>query len=198
MPADRPACHYSTNAAWDTSSPYWGQTEQAWVSRWQTLTLVWNDFAIAYFHIQYCLTFCKWQLVINWHHGSIKAGCVHPAASREPSWRDGKRKRCSFFPPEQNRTAHGCELPDILLKLSHSERRKKSTIFSAERVSVGHIVKRFKSKWKLWSRIQIQQHSHLVEDSMNTPADDDKDRPTITTITNYFYNRLISLSYCWQ
>lgn len=129
MPADRPACHYSTNAAWDTSSPYWGQTEQAWVSRWQTLTLVWNDFAIAYFHIQYCLTFCKWQLVINWHHGSIKAGCVHPAASREPSWRDGKRKRCSFFPPEQNRTAHGCELPDILLKLSHSERRKKKHNF---------------------------------------------------------------------
>lgn len=184
MPADRPACHYSTNAAWDTSSPYWGQTEQAWVSRWQTLTLVWNDFAIAYFHIQYCLTFCKWQLVINWHHGSIKAGCVHPAASSEPSWRDGKRKRCSFFFLLNRTEQHTAASYQISSSNSLTVRgEKKSTIFSAERVSVGHIVKRFKSKWKLWSRIQILKHSHLVEDSMNEPADDYKDRPTITTIT---------------
>lgn len=74
MLADRPACHYSTNAAWDTfSSPYWGETEQAQVSCWQTLTLVWDDFTIAYFHVQCSLTFCKWQLVINWHHGSVTA-----------------------------------------------------------------------------------------------------------------------------
>lgn len=130
----------------------------------------------------------------SWFYKSwLRTPCSEQRAELE-RWK--KKEMFLLFPPEQNRTAHGCELPDILLELSHSERRKKSTIFSAERVSVGHIVKRFKSKWKLWSRIQIQKHSHLVEDSMNTPADDDKDRPTVTTITNYFYNRLISLSYC--
>lgn len=109
------------NAAWDNfSSPYWVETEQAQVSYWQTLTLVWNDFAIAYFHIQYSLTFCKWQLVINWHHGSIKAGCVHPAASKELKW-----KWKNVFSPEQNSTEmHAVSQAVIFFKITQHKHKK--------------------------------------------------------------------------
>lgn len=132
----------------------------------------------------------------SWFYKSwLRTPCSEQRAELE-RWK--KKEMFVFFP--LNRTEqHTAASYQISSSNSLTVRgEKKSTIFSAERVSVGHIVKRFKSKWKLWSRIQIQQHSHLVEDSMNEPADDYKDRPTITTITNYFYNRLISLSYCWQ
>lgn len=117
MPADRPACHYSTNATWDTfSSPYWRQTEQTRVSRWQTLTLVWNDFAVAYFHIPYSLTFCKWQLVINWHHGSVCAPCTRHRAEREQD---------AFL---LSKTSHGRLQVNQLSSLnSHSIKKKKLT-----------------------------------------------------------------------
>lgn len=132
----------------------------------------------------------------SWFYKSwLRTPCSEQRAELE-RWK--KKEMFVFFP--LNRTEqHAAASYQISSSNSLTVRgEKKSTIFSAERVSVGHIVKRFKSKWKLWSRIQIQKHSHLVEDSMNTPADDDKDRPTITTITNYFYNRLISLGYFWQ
>lgn len=191
MPADRPACHYSTNAAWDTSSPYWGQTEQAWVSCRQTLKLVWNDFAIAYFHIQYCLTFCKWQLVIKWHHGSIKAGGVHPAASREPSWEMGKEKDVRFFPPKQNKTAHRCRLQ--VTRSPHQTNSQAQLTLCWTCFSRSHHEKidsnqngNFGPELKCIVNIK---HSPLVEDSMNTPADDNKDCPTINqSITVFISN----------
>lgn len=104
MLADRPACHYSLCSMGQLLLTILGKTEQAHVSYWQTPALVWNDFAIAYFHIQYSLTFCKWQLVINWHHGSLRADVelektVFPWSKQhsEAAWWQAVSQQATFF-----------------------------------------------------------------------------------------------------
>lgn len=120
MPADRPACHCSTNAAWDTSSPYWGETEQARVRRLQTLNVgVKIRCRLFSQPVQFDL-FCKWQLVINWHRGSVKTGCVQPGASKELRW---DRKRCFFPWTKRWMDAAGWQAesqPAVFFKLTHS------------------------------------------------------------------------------